>query len=232
MRIRWYGQSAFRLSGERTIMIDPFRSDAEAEAASMGLKFEYPPIEDGPADLLLITHEHFDHNGAEAILCSGPAIRSTAGRFDSPVGDVIAVASEHDRVAGTELGPNTIFRFELDGLVCCHLGDFGQSELRPAQLRALGEPDLVMIPAGGFSTIGGEVAAAVARALNPRLVVAMHFRTDAIDFLEPPDAFLNAVSGNVQQLPASEFDPSEVLGSRQRPTVVVLAPPLAVACQP
>ena len=232
MRVRWYGQSAFLLNGERTVMIDPFRADARVEAASMGLKFEYPPIAGVNADLLLITHEHFDHNGAEAILCSGPAIRSTAGRFDSPVGDVIAVVSEHDQMAGTELGPNTIFRFAVDDLVFCHLGDFGQSELRPAQLRALGEPDLVMIPAGGFSTIGGEVAAAVARALNPRLVVAMHFRTDAIDFLEPPDAFLNAVSGNVQQLPASEFDPSEVLGSRQRPTVVVLAPPLAVACQP
>jgi len=206
-------------------MIDPFLSDAKVQAASMGLRFDYPPIERVSAALVLVTHEHFDHNGADAILGSGQVIRSTAGKFNSPVGEVVAVASEHDQAAGTELGPNTIFRFELGGLRFCHLGDFGQSKLRPAQLHALGEPDVVMIPAGGFSTIGGEVAAAVAHALNPRLVVAMHFRTDAIDFLDPPDAFLDAVNGDVQRRQSNEFDPEELLGSREQPTVVVLEPP-------
>lgn len=225
MRVRWYGQSAFLLDGERAVMIDPFRSDSKAEAAALGLRFDYPPIEGVDAALVLVTHEHFDHNGAEAIHGSGQVVRSTAGKFDSPVGEVLAVASEHDQVAGTALGPNTIFRFELDGLAFCHLGDFGQSELRPAQLLALGEPDVLMIPAGGFSTIGGKVAAGVAHALKPRLVVAMHFRTAAIDFLEPPDAFLDAANGDVRLLASSQFDPEELLGTRARPTVVVLGPP-------
>jgi L-ascorbate metabolism protein UlaG (beta-lactamase superfamily) len=225
MRIRWYGQSAFLLDGDQVVMIDPFGADSKATAASMGLKFDYPPIEGVSADLVLVTHEHFDHNGADVIR-SAQVIRSTAGKFDSPVGEVVAVASEHDPAAGTELGPNTIFTFALGGLRFCHLGDFGQSELRPAQLRAIGEPDVVMLPAGGFSTIGGEVAAAVAHALKPRLVIAMHFRTEALDFLEPPDAFLEAVNADVRRLGSNEFEVDELLGTRERPTVVVPEVPL------
>jgi L-ascorbate metabolism protein UlaG (beta-lactamase superfamily) len=226
MIIRWYGQSAFLLDGDHTVMIDPFGSESKATAASIGLKFDYPPIEGVSADLVLVTHEHFDHNGADVILGAAQVIRSTAGKFDSPVGEVVAVSSEHDQAAGTELGPNTIFRFELDGLSICHLGDLGQGELRPAQLSALGEPDVLMLPAGGFSTIGGEVAAAVAHALKPRLIIAMHFRTDALDFLEPPDAFLDAVDGEVRRLEANEFDVEASLGDRDRPTVVVPGVPL------
>jgi L-ascorbate metabolism protein UlaG (beta-lactamase superfamily) len=77
------------------------------------------------ADLLLVTHEHADHNAVQVVGGSPQIIRSTAGTFESPVGELIAVASEHDDVAGTERGPNTIFRFTLDGLRVSHFGDFG-----------------------------------------------------------------------------------------------------------
>jgi L-ascorbate metabolism protein UlaG (beta-lactamase superfamily) len=36
------------------------------------------------AQLLLVTHEHPDHNGVEAIAGEPAIIRSTAGRLDSP----------------------------------------------------------------------------------------------------------------------------------------------------
>src|SRR5271167_256007 len=133
MRVEWYGQSAFHLGGaERSVAIDPF-TDMSALAASRGMQFEYPPIEGVEAELLLVTHEHIDHNGVEAIVGEPTILRSTAGRLESPLGEVTAIASEHDERAGTERGPNTIFVFELDGLRVAHLGDFGQSELREEQ---------------------------------------------------------------------------------------------------
>lgn len=225
MRIRWYGQSAFLLSGEHTVMIDPFGAIDE-RVASRGLVFDYPPIEGVHADLVLITHEHFDHNAAETIAGSPPVIRATAGTLDSPIGPVIAVASEHDAAAGTERGPNTIFRFTLDGLGVCHLGDFGQAELRPQQRHALGEPDILLLPVGGGPTIGAEAAAAVVRALRPRLVVPMHYRTEAINFLDPPNTFLDALDARVERLPTSDLDTNDLLGSRDQPTVALPAPPL------
>src|SRR5436190_21326076 len=109
MQVEWYGQSAFRLeAGGTTVFIDPFGDTSSF--AGRGIQFDYPPIEGVEPDLLLITHEHFDHNGAQAIGGDPAVLRSTAGVLDSPVGEVTAVASEHDPAAGTQRGPNTIFR--------------------------------------------------------------------------------------------------------------------------
>jgi hypothetical protein len=119
---------------------------------------------------LLVTHEHGDHNAVEVIGGSPQILRSTAGTFGSPVGEVKSVASEHDDAAGTRRGPNTIFCFGLDGLRVCHFGDFGQAELRAEQKRAIGVVDVLFLPVGGGPTVGGEPAAAIVRALRPRLV--------------------------------------------------------------
>src|SRR5262249_55922323 len=136
MQVEWYGQSAFRLTdGETTIFIDPF--DDMGLFAQRGLQFEYPKIEGVEADLLLVTHEHRDHNGVDATGGDPAILRSTAGTLESPIGDVLAVASEHDEVAGTERGPNTIFAFTFGGMRVAHFGDFGQSALRDEQATAL-----------------------------------------------------------------------------------------------
>jgi L-ascorbate metabolism protein UlaG (beta-lactamase superfamily) len=224
MHVRWYGQSAFLLSGGQTVFVDPFVRPAEALAAR-GLEFNYPAIEDVSADLLLVTHEHVDHNGVEAIAGAPAVIRSTAGRFDSPAGEVVAIASEHDAAAGTERGPNTIFCFAVEGLVCCHLGDFGQPALRPEQRDAIGAVDVLFVPVGGGPTIGGEPAAELVRSIAPRLVVPMHYRTPAINFLEPPDAFLAALAARVTHLPESGADVDDLLGTAVDPHVVLFAPP-------
>jgi len=226
VRIRWYGQSAFSLTGEKSIFIDPF-GDMSGLAAARGMRFDYPAIEGATADLLLVTHEHRDHNAVDAVTGSPVVIRSTAGRLESPAGEVVAVASEHDGAAGTVRGPNTIFCFTLDGLRVCHLGDFGQPALRPEQREAIGAVDVLFVPAGGGPTVGGSEAADVVRALAPRLVVPMHYRTEALGFLDPPDAFLEALGARVERLESSEVEVEGLLGSPAEPVVALLAPPLA-----
>jgi L-ascorbate metabolism protein UlaG (beta-lactamase superfamily) len=189
LRIRWYGQSAYTLTGaERAVTIDPF---ADMSALLGGRRrFDYPPVPEHAADLLLVTHEHADHNGVGAVAGDSHVVRSTAGRFETPAGEVVAVASEHDEEAGTSRGPNTIFVFALDGIRVCHFGDFGQAALRPEQRTAIGAVDVLILPVGGGPTIGAPQAADIARALAPRWVIPMHYRTPAIDFLEPADAFV------------------------------------------
>jgi L-ascorbate metabolism protein UlaG (beta-lactamase superfamily) len=189
MKIRWHGQSAYTLSGaSHTVAIDPF---GDLGALFRGRRrFEYPPVPRHAADLLLVTHEHADHNGVEAITGSPHVVRSTAGRFETPVGEVVAVNSEHDAQAGTSRGPNTIFVFTVDGTRVCHFGDFGQAALRPEQRAAIGAVDLLFLPVGGGPTIGAAEAAEITAILAPRWVVPMHYRTEAIDFLDPVDEFL------------------------------------------
>jgi L-ascorbate metabolism protein UlaG (beta-lactamase superfamily) len=223
MRVEWYGQSAFHLSTpEQSVAIDPF-IDMSAMAASRGMQFDYPLIADVQADLLLVTHEHGDHNGVEAIVGEPAVLRSTAGTLDSPLGSVTAIASEHDEEAGTARGPNTIFVFELDGLRVSHFGDFGQSALRPEQAAAIGAVDLLILPVGGGPTIGAEGAAAIIKRLAPRWVVPMHYRTARINFLETADAFLER-SPHVERLEQSVFETSE-LPQADGPLVVVPAAP-------
>ena len=223
MQVEWYGQSAFLLTAaDKTVAIDPF-ADMSAMAAGRGMQFDYPPISDVEADLLLVTHEHMDHNGVEAIGGDPTILRSTAGKLESPIGDVTAIASEHDEAAGTERGPNTIFVFELDGVRVAHFGDFGQSELRPEQAAAIGKVDLLILPVGGGPTIGAEGAAAIVERLAPRWVVPMHYRTPRIGFLETADAFLER-HPNVHRLDGATFDTWE-LPEAEGPLVVVPAVP-------
>jgi L-ascorbate metabolism protein UlaG (beta-lactamase superfamily) len=222
VRVEWHGQSAFGLSAaEGRAFVDPFAD--VSRLAEHGIRFEYPAIEVEGVDLVLVTHEHLDHNGVEAVGGSPAVLRSTAGRLESPLGEVVAVASEHDDEAGTRRGPNTIFAFALDGIRIAHFGDFGQRELRPEQRAAIGEVDLLFLPVGGGPTIGARQAAAIVQALDPRWVVPMHYRTHRTDFLETADGFLDLV-GAVERLDTPAFDPAE-LPSGETPLAIVPAAP-------
>ena len=84
---------------------------------------------------------------------------------------------------------------------------------------------MLLLPVGGGPTVGGEPAAAIVRALRPRLVIAMHYRTDAVNFLDPPDGFLAALGARVERSDESELEAGRFLGAADDPTVALVAPP-------
>jgi len=222
MHVQWYGQSAFRLSSQQgTVFIDPFADFSSA--SSHGVSFDYPPIKDVAAELLLVTHEHMDHNGVQSIDGDPVILRSTAGKLESPFGEVTAIASEHDERAGTERGPNTIFVFTFDGVRVCHFGDFGQSSLRDEQADAIGDIDLLIIPVGGGPTIGAEQAKEIVDHLRPKWVVPMHYRTPRISFLDTAEEFLELM-GRVERLESSGFHTTDISADAGMVAVVPAAP--------
>ena len=46
----------------------------------------------------------------------------------------------------------------------------------------------------------------IVRELAPRVTVAMHYGNEAVDFLEPPDGFLDALGADVQRLDRSDAE--------------------------
>lgn len=86
---------------------------------------------------------------------------------------------------------------------------------------------MLILPVGGGPTIAVDDAVALVRELQPALVVGMHYRTPGgLDFLDPPDAFLEAMGARVAQLETSETEVEPLLGSREEPVVALLAPPV------
>jgi L-ascorbate metabolism protein UlaG (beta-lactamase superfamily) len=222
MYVEWYGQSAFRLTdGSTTVFIDPFAN--MTALLDRGMRWDYPSITGVDAQLLLVTHEHLDHNGIEAVGGNPVTLRAQAGRLESPLGEVLGIASEHDQVAGTERGANTLFVFTLAGTRIAHLGDLGQRSLRAEQLTALGTVDLLFVPVGGGPTIGAEQASETAASLGARVIVPMHYRTERIDFLDPVDEFAKRAD-RVERLSSPAFD-LEALPAGDTPLVVVPAAP-------
>jgi L-ascorbate metabolism protein UlaG (beta-lactamase superfamily) len=221
MNVQWFGQSTFRLTdGDgRSVVIDPF----DKAAIAGHRRWDYPALDGLTADLLLVTHEHADHNAVDAVGGAPALVRSLAGTHATPLGDVVGVASEHDEVAGTQRGHNVMYVFDFGGSRVAHLGDLGQRALRPEQAAALGTVDVLIVPVGGGPTIGAEQAADVAATLGAHVIVPMHYRTERIDFLEPVDAFA-AAAERVVRLDTAAFDVEDV-ASADGPVVVVPAAP-------
>ena len=86
--------------------------------------------------------------------------------------------------------------------------------------------DVLFLPIGGGPTIDGSQAARDRGRARPHVAIPMHYGTEAADFVEGPERFLEAVFAGVEQLEASEVDPREYLNG-DGTTVLVLQAPLA-----
>lgn len=185
MDIYWLGQACFKLKGKNaTIVIDPFESDFT------GLKFP----KELAADVVLVTHNHNDHNNAKAVVGSSagePMKFSEPGEYEVSGVVITGVPSFHDDKEGSERGANIIFHLMFDGLDLVHLGDLGQLKLTEEQLAAIGEVDILFIPVGSVYTINGKAASDIVSQLEPKIIIPMHYQIEGLKFeLESVDNFL------------------------------------------
>jgi len=90
---------------------------------------------------------------------------------------------------------NTVYMIEMEGIRLLHLGDFGEEKLREETLEEIGEVHVLLTPVGGVYTIDGEGAARVAKQIEPRFVIPMHYKIPGLTItIEGPDAFLKAMA--------------------------------------
>ncbi len=178
--MRWTGQSGFVIkAGKTTMVIDPFKISGAVKA-----------------DLLLITHPHFDHFNKDdiskvvgnktKIICSRGCDGIEA--FGSPViakpgfstvfegikiSAVPAYNVNKDRLQFHPVANEWVgYVIEHGGMRIYHAGDTDFIE----EMRSLKNLDLALLPMGGTYTMGLDEGIEAAKSIDAKHVAPIHYR--------------------------------------------------------
>ena len=178
--LTWLGHASFRWSREgRVVYFDPWRISSEPH----------------DADLVLISHPHFDHldvadiariarEGTEVVTVSDCAAKLKEAGFSGTVrvvkpGDKLKVKNVSIEVVpayntNKKFHPKESgwagFIVEMDGVRVYHAGD---TDFIP-EMNGL-KTDVALLPVSGTYVMTAEEAAKAARAINPKVAVPMHY---------------------------------------------------------
>ena len=164
MKIEYLGHSCFKITAKNgtSVLTDPYTR----------VGYELP--ENISADIVTVSHSHFDHNYTQALKGS-PQIIKTEDRQSFNGVEIEGVLSWHDERGGALRGANIIFKLEIDGLRICHFGDLGEP-CSPSLVKAIGKVDILLIPVGGTYTIDALEAKRFVDAIAPKMVIPMHYK--------------------------------------------------------
>lgn len=173
--IRWLGHASFKIKDEKVIYIDPWKlKDTE------------------PADIILITHDHYDHCSPEDVKkikkdttwLVAPA--DCASKFSGNV--KVVKPNEKFTVEGVEIETVPAYNLNKDfhpksnqwvgyivtvkGARIYHTGD---SDFVP-EMKNL-KVDIALFPVGGTYTMTADEAAQAVNTMKPKVAIPMHYGT-------------------------------------------------------
>lgn len=163
MKIQYFGHSSFKIisAAGYSVITDPFD----------GIGYSMPRVS---ANAVTVSHRHFDHDFVKAV--SGNPMIIEGGAHTVGDIEISSVLSWHDEVKGAKRGKNTIFKFTADGVTVCHLGDLGEP-VSCERVKSIAPADVLLIPVGGTYTLDAAEAARYVKAVAPKIVIPMHYRT-------------------------------------------------------
>lgn len=187
-KIKWLGHDAFCIEAEKVVYFDPYEIDGGRKA-----------------DLILISHDHFDHCSPEdvaKIRDSQTVIVTERNSAKKLTGDlrvlnpgeslavddmkIMAVPSYNtDKDFHPKKNSWLGFIVEIEGVKVYHAGD---TDFIP-EMRDF-EVDIALLPVSGTYVMTADQAVQAALAINPKLAIPMHYgaivgdEQDAISFKE------------------------------------------------
>ncbi|MBS7641643.1 MAG: MBL fold metallo-hydrolase [Candidatus Bathyarchaeia archaeon] len=171
MRIRWLSHACFELSNGKIVLIDPyFKGNRLA------------PRYEGKPEIVLLTHEHFDHADTDFLSRIKPKIVVGPPSVSYPGVRIIRVgeALNLDDVKVTALNAShpqsrypVAYLVEYSGVILLHLGDTYLDAIKPLSV----DVDLALVPIGGTYTMDIDEAIEALERIKPKLTIPMHFNT-------------------------------------------------------
>jgi L-ascorbate metabolism protein UlaG (beta-lactamase superfamily) len=192
MKIRWLGHASFEITtkGGTVVVTDPYED-------SIGISM--PQVS---ADVITVSHGHFDHAAVSEVGGNPRVIDSAAGGQFKDV-KVTGISTAHDESGGSKRGKNIVFIIEAkddaDTIRLCHMGDLGHT-LDAATAAKLKNVDVLMLPVGGTYTIDSSGATKVVEQVTPGIAIPMHYRIPGLTLdISGVDGFLGNKKNVVRQ---------------------------------
>lgn len=176
LEIHWLGHASFLVKNKLAVYFDPYQISPKEKA-----------------DLILISHEHFDHLSLEDIekiikvnttIVASHQCKEKLEKFD--VEKIFMLPFEEKQVKGVKIKTipayNTNkpfhpkkdnklgFVVEIEGTKIYHAGD---TDLIP-EMKDL-KPDIALLPVSGTYVMTAEEAAEAVKLIKPKIAIPMHY---------------------------------------------------------
>ena len=162
MKIKYLGHSSFKVEDGVTIVFDPHKN----------IGYDFPCIF---ADLVLVSHNHYDHDNVAGVTGAKKVVVSENAVFSGVT--VESFKSYHDEVDGAKRGVNYLHKVTTPNATYLHLGDFGEVPENYDFSSFIGV-DFLFVPVGGTYTVNADGAKKIVDAIRPRFIIPMHYKTE------------------------------------------------------
>ncbi|HWQ83398.1 MAG TPA: MBL fold metallo-hydrolase, partial [Anaerolineales bacterium] len=161
-------------------------------------------------DIVTVSHDAPGHNFVSAVkgrahVITGPGEFEIGGVF------ITAVQTNGSHKDTPDEPRNTLYVFDYDGITVAHLGDL-QKVPNQAEIEALGNVNIVLVPVGGGGGLTAAKAVEVVSLLEPGIVIPMHYSTpDGGTNLSPVGKFLKEMGlSDIEPLPSLKVTQSAI----------------------
>jgi L-ascorbate metabolism protein UlaG (beta-lactamase superfamily) len=164
LQIRWHGHACWEITNDITLVTDPH------DGKSIGI-----PAPSVIGDIILVSHDHYDHNSVKSVEKGSSKVISDGRKRNISNVEISGIDSYHDEDRGAKRGSNIMYKFEVNGIKFCHLGDLGH-DLDDEAIQKIGEIDILFVPIGGTFTVDDKQAWGVVNKIKPKIIVPMHYK--------------------------------------------------------
>lgn len=179
LQIRWHGHACWEITNDVTLVTDPH------DGKSIGI-----PAPTVAGDIILVSHDHYDHNSVKSVEKEGSKVVTDERKRTINDIEIRGIESFHDEEQGAKRGKNIIYKFVVNDISFCHMGDLGH-DLDDEAVQKIGQVDILFIPIGGTFTVDDKQAWNLVKKINPKIIVPMHYKIGGLSLpIAGIDSFL------------------------------------------